>query len=182
MSQDRITPASLPTFSGPELSPSPVEAPLPPHIEGYHIGRLLGSGGMGTVWQATQISTKRSVALKVIQTRFTTSERGHQRFVREIELAARLEHPHIARPDQLLLLGDHNWASQWDPTNLWYCGRTWHQKRHHYNLAFLDGHIVFIKVQKGLLLTDDYRIYPSTDIDPLVSTLQTPVPCVCEVP
>ncbi len=115
-----------------------------------------------------------------METRF--SEPWQTLFTQINQSSESLKWDNIARPDQLVLVGDHNWASQWDPTNLWYCGRAWHQKRHHYNLAFLDGHIVFIKVQKGLLLTDDYRIYPSTDIDPLVSTLQTPIPCVCEIP
>ncbi len=114
MPHEQLTPTSLPTFSNPESSAPSVEAPLPPHIDGYRINGLLGSGGMGTVWQATQISTKRTVALKVIQARFTASERGHQRFIREVELAARLEHPHIARVYDSGICRNHTYyAMEW---------------------------------------------------------------------
>ena len=37
-----------------------------PHVEGYQVLERLGEGGMGSVWRAIQLSTKREVALKVI--------------------------------------------------------------------------------------------------------------------
>ena len=93
-----------------------------------------------------------------------------------------LKWDNLAQPDQLVLLGDHNWPSQWDPSNRWYCGRAWHGKRHHYNLAFLDGHVDFIEIQKGLCLTEEYRIHPIVTLNNLVTSLQSRVPCVCEAP
>ena len=69
----------------------------PPQIEGYEAAELLGQGGMGTVWRAVQQSTGRQVALKVMGRAAFGSDREQQRFEREVELAARLEHPHIAR-------------------------------------------------------------------------------------
>ena len=69
----------------------------PPQIEGYEAAELLGHGGMGTVWRAVQQSTGRQVALKVLGRAALGSDREQQRFEREVELAARLEHPHIAR-------------------------------------------------------------------------------------
>jgi serine/threonine protein kinase/tetratricopeptide (TPR) repeat protein len=68
-----------------------------PEISGYTIQGRLGQGGMGTVWRATQHSTKREVALKILSQSFIGSEKDQLRFVREVELAARLQHPHIAR-------------------------------------------------------------------------------------
>ncbi len=44
-------------------------APEPPEIEGYEILGWLGEGGMGTVWRARQLSTQRTVALKVMSRR-----------------------------------------------------------------------------------------------------------------
>jgi tetratricopeptide (TPR) repeat protein len=52
---------------------------------------------MGTVWRAEQLGTHRQVALKLMSCGRLGSDRARQRFEREVELAARLEHPHIAR-------------------------------------------------------------------------------------
>jgi serine/threonine protein kinase len=68
-----------------------------PKIPGYKIVSRLGEGGMGVVWRGVQRSTNREVALKVMSAGRFGSDRARQRFEREIELAARLEHPHIAR-------------------------------------------------------------------------------------
>jgi serine/threonine protein kinase/tetratricopeptide (TPR) repeat protein len=70
---------------------------VPPNIEGYEITRCLGRGGMGAVWHAIQLNTKREVAIKTITGEKLASEHVRQRFQREIELAARLEHPNIAQ-------------------------------------------------------------------------------------
>lgn len=87
----------LPTVSGVGGSgPSgPDEQRL--EIEGYEITGLLGRGGMGTVWRAVQQSTRRQVALKLLASPAFASAKARVRFEREVELAARLEHPHIAR-------------------------------------------------------------------------------------
>jgi tetratricopeptide (TPR) repeat protein len=52
---------------------------------------------MGVVWRAVQQGTHREVALKVLSRAAVGSQRARLRFEREVELAARLEHPHIAR-------------------------------------------------------------------------------------
>lgn len=67
-----------------------------PEVAGYRIHRLLGEGGMGQVWRATQLCTQREVALKLIHGIRFTSSQNRARFEREIELTARLNHPHIA--------------------------------------------------------------------------------------
>ena len=68
----------------------------PPEIEGYQIIERLGVGGMGAVWRAKQLSTKRQVALKMMSSSRFTSEKAQARFEREVELTARLDHPNIA--------------------------------------------------------------------------------------
>ena len=68
-----------------------------PSVEGYHVMEKLGEGGMGTVWRAMQLSTRREVALKLLSEGMIGSENAQARFQREVEVAARLEHPNIAR-------------------------------------------------------------------------------------
>jgi serine/threonine protein kinase/Flp pilus assembly protein TadD len=60
----------------------------------YRIDRELGRGGMATVYLATDVRHNRKVALKVLHPELSNSI-GPDRFLREIELAARLNHPHI---------------------------------------------------------------------------------------
>jgi serine/threonine protein kinase/tetratricopeptide (TPR) repeat protein len=60
----------------------------------YAIERALGAGGMATVYLAEDLKHRRKVALKVFRPELT-SALGPDRFLREIEIAARLNHPHI---------------------------------------------------------------------------------------
>ena len=87
----------LPTLSGPGGSGTQGPSRPLPEVEGYEILGPLGEGGMGTVWRAVQQATRREVALKLLRTGAFGSEKARLRFDREVELAARLEHPHIAR-------------------------------------------------------------------------------------
>jgi serine/threonine-protein kinase len=64
-------------------------------LEGrYRIDRVLGRGGMATVYLAHDLQHDRPVALKVLHEELSASL-GAERFQREIRLAARLQHPHI---------------------------------------------------------------------------------------
>jgi eukaryotic-like serine/threonine-protein kinase len=60
----------------------------------YAIERELGRGGMATVYLAQDVKLRRRVALKVLHSDLA-AELGTERFLREIEIAARLTHPHI---------------------------------------------------------------------------------------
>ena len=60
----------------------------------YVIERELGHGGMATVWLARDLRYDRLVALKVLRSELAATL-GAERFLREIMLAARLQHPHI---------------------------------------------------------------------------------------
>ncbi|HEX9563746.1 MAG TPA: serine/threonine-protein kinase [Gemmatimonadaceae bacterium] len=60
----------------------------------YRIERQLGAGGMATVYLATDLRHQRQVALKVLRADLAKSL-GPDRFLREIRIAANLNHPHI---------------------------------------------------------------------------------------
>jgi WD40 repeat protein/serine/threonine protein kinase len=61
----------------------------------YEIVRELGRGGHGVVFLATDSALKRQVALKLPRPEVLASEELRQRFTREAEAAARLDHPNI---------------------------------------------------------------------------------------
>ncbi len=65
-----------------------------PELEGYDLIDVLGRGGMGVVYEAYQRSTGRRVAVKFLSATEQT-EAGRRRFEREVELVARLQHPHV---------------------------------------------------------------------------------------
>jgi serine/threonine protein kinase/tetratricopeptide (TPR) repeat protein len=60
----------------------------------YRIERELGAGGMATVYLAEDFKHDRHVALKVLREDLSASL-GKERFVREVKVAAALQHPHI---------------------------------------------------------------------------------------
>jgi serine/threonine-protein kinase len=60
----------------------------------YRLERELGAGGMATVYLAEDLKHHRMVAIKVLRPELAASL-GSARFIREIEVAARLQHPHI---------------------------------------------------------------------------------------
>jgi serine/threonine protein kinase len=64
-------------------------------LAGYRIERHVAHGGMGEVYEATQLSLDRRVALKLIALRLGTDERFRERFRREARSAASFDHPNI---------------------------------------------------------------------------------------
>ena len=60
----------------------------------YCVGRELGAGGMATVYLAHDLKYDRDVAIKVLKPELAQSLTG-ERFLREIAITARLNHPHI---------------------------------------------------------------------------------------
>ena len=60
----------------------------------YRIDRGLGQGGMASVYLAEDLKHHRQVAVKVLRPELAATM-GPERFAREIEVAARLQHPHI---------------------------------------------------------------------------------------
>src|SRR6266498_3430305 len=64
-------------------------------VAGYRIESVIGRGGMGVVYLAEHLRLKRKVALKVLAPELSADERFRERFVRESELAASLDHPNV---------------------------------------------------------------------------------------
>src|SRR2546430_1077365 len=62
--------------------------------ERYTIDRVLGRGGMATVYVAEDLRHSRQVAIKVLRPDVAAAI-GAERFLREITIAARLTHPHV---------------------------------------------------------------------------------------
>ncbi len=62
--------------------------------ERYRIDRVIGEGGMATVYLAEDLKHKRQVAVKVMRPELAATL-GADRFLREVEIAAQLNHPHI---------------------------------------------------------------------------------------
>jgi serine/threonine-protein kinase len=60
----------------------------------YEIDKEVGQGGMATVYLARDVKHNRQVAVKVLRPDLAAAL-GHERFLREIEIAANLTHPHI---------------------------------------------------------------------------------------
>lgn len=87
----------------------PPPAGAPETIPGYQIEGELGQGGMGRVYRARELATKRTVALKVMLAGRYADERQRRRFEREVEIAAALTHPHIARLYASGLHAGHHW-------------------------------------------------------------------------
>jgi tetratricopeptide (TPR) repeat protein len=70
-------------YSGQEIGP-------------YRLVRLIGSGGMGSVYLATRDDVQKQVALKLLHGAFPSTDTS-RRFLLEQKVLARLDHPHIAR-------------------------------------------------------------------------------------
>src|SRR5207237_1854138 len=67
----------------------------PQPIPNYEMIRVLGQGGMGSVMLARHVNNGRVVAVKTLLPEVAVSEQSLKRFLREIEVAASLRHPHI---------------------------------------------------------------------------------------
>jgi prepilin-type N-terminal cleavage/methylation domain-containing protein/prepilin-type processing-associated H-X9-DG protein len=84
------------------------------------------------------------------------------------EINTRLAHLNLNRvsnPSRLLLIGDFGWNTDWDPgidvdTRDGDC----HGRRYWHNLAYLDGHVAFLRIHKGLIVTDEYSVLPFQEL------------------
>jgi serine/threonine-protein kinase len=64
-------------------------------VAGYRIESVAGQGGMGVVYRATQLALGRPVALKLIATELAHDVSFRQRFQRESQIAASIDHPNV---------------------------------------------------------------------------------------
>jgi len=83
------------SHDGSELS---LSLPVERTIDGrYRLDRLIGKGGMGAVYEATDLRLNRVVAVKVMTGRLFGDTAALRRFSREAQASARLVHPNIVR-------------------------------------------------------------------------------------
>jgi serine/threonine protein kinase/signal peptidase I len=88
---------AVPTEAGDLATPTPTLTPeqLAPHFPQLEILECLGRGGMGVVYKARQKSLNRLVALKLLAPERVTDAKFAERFAREAQALAALNHPHI---------------------------------------------------------------------------------------
>jgi len=107
----------------------------------YRIERELGRGGMAVVYLAHDLKHDRDVALKVLRPELSAAL-GRDRFVREIQLTARLQHPHI-----LPVFDSGESAGQ-----LWY------------TMPFVDGETLRVRVMREGCLPVDTAIQLASEV------------------
>ncbi len=111
--------AAVPTTDPPTLAPandSTMGHPRPPmaplsgdaiEVPGYVIEGELGRGGMGVVYKATNVLMNRSEVLKVVNKSLLDGHSGSaERFLREIQAAARLDHENVVKAHSVLRVGE----------------------------------------------------------------------------
>jgi len=69
----------------------------PQPVPGYQMIKMLGRGGMGCVMLANEQKTGRAVAIKTLLPEVAVTDQALRRFMREIQVAAALDHPNIVR-------------------------------------------------------------------------------------
>ncbi len=89
--QKRISDAAHQVVQEPQLQMVAAGASL----GNYEVTSLLGSGGMGDVYLATDLRLKRKVAIKTLRPELTHDERALRRFENEAQAASGLNHPNI---------------------------------------------------------------------------------------
>jgi len=171
----------------------------PKRIAHYHVKRVIASGGMGTVYEATQDHPRRTVAIKVMK-HGVTSPRALRRFEYESQILARLHHPCIAHVYEAGWHQDGDeqvpfFAMEYIPNakSILECAKKKHLSARERLVLFIGvcqavhhGHqrgIIHRDLKPGNILIDamgqvkviDFGVARSTDADMSVTTLQTSV-------
>src|SRR5919201_4389074 len=71
------------------------DIPIGTEFAGYRITNVIGRGGMSIVYSAEHVTLGRTVALKLLSPNLANDQSFRERFVRESQLAATLDHPNI---------------------------------------------------------------------------------------
>ena len=84
-----------------------------------------------------------------------------------------LKYADVSSLSRLLLIGDYGWINQWKPVlhpvQEWKDLAEWHDRVDCHNMAFLDGHVEFLTIHKGVYVAPDYTIVPFQSLRGLVS-------------
>ena len=99
-----VTPDPGEVTSGlPRRAPNPVPRLAPP---GYELHQAIGSGGMGIVYRARDVSLDRDVAVKLLSDKYAPESLTARRFLSEARITAQLQHPGIPAVHQVGTLPD----------------------------------------------------------------------------
>jgi serine/threonine protein kinase len=126
----------------------PVAAGLPPDVRGRRVGpytlvRVLGSGGMGMVYEAVQDRPRRTVALKVVRLSLGSAS-AVRRFGHEAEILGRLRHPGIAQVYGVGAHGEEGGAAPYFAMEFIEGART--------ITEYADAHCIGVRERIGLFL------------------------------
>ena len=94
LGEARYNPAVVPPR---DIRKEPVALEVGSRLAHYDVTALIGEGGMGQVYQATDTKLNREVALKILPEAFATDPDRLARFQREAQVLASLNHPNIAQ-------------------------------------------------------------------------------------
>ncbi len=86
-----------------------------------------------------------------------------------------LKRSRISNEGKLILMGDGGWVytqNRLDPRKM-----EWHHHPCKHNFAFMDGHVEFIRICKGLYANSEYTLIPFRHLLPLASACQEEVDC-----
>lgn len=89
------SPKREPETSGSAPSPAAASRPLPVQLGPYRILSEIGTGAMGTVYEAEDPLLRRRVAVKVIRPEISADETSRRRFLREAQAAAAISHENV---------------------------------------------------------------------------------------
>jgi predicted Ser/Thr protein kinase len=92
---DRQRPLDRPAWVPKDLFPQTMLLAAGSRLGPYEIHSLLGSGGMGQVYRATDTRLGRAVAIKILRPEIATDTAFRARFDREARMISRLDHPNI---------------------------------------------------------------------------------------
>jgi prepilin-type N-terminal cleavage/methylation domain-containing protein/prepilin-type processing-associated H-X9-DG protein len=82
----------------------------------------------------------------------------------------------VDTPSLLLLIGDYGWNHCWQPSPASRIG-AWHSRKCDHNLAFLDGHVDYLWIRKGIYINDEYTVLPFSNLYKLARSVQKEEPC-----
>ena len=88
--------ATEPVSQPAKRNPDSTEA-LIKKLRDYEVVKLLGRGGMGIVYLVRHSLTKRIEVLKVLRPSLSSRPRLRERFLREVQVAAKLDHPNVVK-------------------------------------------------------------------------------------
>src|SRR6266566_2877163 len=80
----------------------------------YRLDRQLGQGGMGVVWAATHMITRRTVAMKFLRGPAHARPEMRRRFLREARAASAVKHPSVVEVHDVFELDDETLAQRLD--------------------------------------------------------------------